>query len=181
MTKEQFFNHHRIISQNVVLQVILGVMILFATSQLSIDIKPVPIVMTTVGVMLIGFLYTPMTALYSTTIWLTMGSLGAPMFANYSSGLFGITMGYKIGMAIAAPMMALIRTRYLTQDNFLTSCLIAFIGSLIIYAFGLSWMAYGFNLGAAKAIEFGLLPFIIPGIVKIFILVSCLKFCRISK
>jgi biotin transport system substrate-specific component len=122
-----------------------------------------------------------MTALYSTTIWLTMGSLGAPMFANYSSGLFGATMGYKIGITIAAPMMALLRTRYLTQDTFLSFCLIGLIGSIINYAFGISWLAYGFNLGAAKAIEFGLLPFIIPGIVKIFILTACLKFCRISK
>ncbi len=181
MTKEQFLNHHQIISKNVVLQVILGVMILFATSQLIINIKPVPISMNTVGMMLIGFMYAPRAALYSTTIWLTMGSLGAPFFANYSSGLFGATMGYKIGIALAAPMMALLRTKYFTKETFLTSCLIGLAGSIINYAFGLSWLAYGFNLGAAKAIEVGLLPFIIPGIVKIFILVGCLKFCRITK
>lgn len=157
------------------MQIAIGVCLLFGGAQISIPLQPVPITMQTVAVMLIGLFYTRTTALKTVLSYLALGALSAPVFANFSGGLpvlLGPRGGYLIGFLLAVAAMTCARERILkeTYTTMICNCL---IGQLIIFAAGISWLSLfvGFN----QAIQFGLLPFIIPGVFKALLLGACVR------
>ncbi|MGL9761878.1 MAG: biotin transporter BioY [Wolbachia sp.] len=53
------------------------------------------------------------------------------------------------------------------------SCL---AGTVVIFIYGVSWLAI--HVGLKQAIMIGVLPFILPGLVKIFLLVAILQYLK---
>ncbi|HEV2663160.1 MAG TPA: biotin transporter BioY, partial [Ktedonobacteraceae bacterium] len=94
---------------------------------------------------------------------------GLPVFAGGAGGfikLFGFTAGYLWAFPVAAFVVGLLCERQL-ERKFLTSALVMLVGSLIIYAIGVSWLAVTLHVDLLKAITLGMLPFIPGDIVKI--------------
>lgn len=152
------------------IQLFLGFVMLFASSQICIPIQPVPITMQTVGVMLVGLTLPYRAAMLSVGSYVVLGLAGVPVFAEWASGL-GVLLrpsgGYIVGFALAIHVMATLRSRFaFTGWNLLAICI---IGQICIYACGIAWLAYHLN-SFATALQFGLYPFILPGIVKAFVL-----------
>jgi biotin transport system substrate-specific component len=163
------------------LKVVLGMLILFAGSQIAIPLEPVPITFQTVAVMLIGLLYSRREALSSVILYLALGGMGLPMFQGFEGGishLYGPTAGYLIGFIASVYVMATLR-EYFELQSFLGILFNCIVGTLIVFVFGLSWLAY--IIGFKDAITFGLMPFIIPGAIKAFMLSGALRFIRGSK
>ena len=149
---------------------IMGITLMFLCSQASIPMRPVPIVLATVGVLLIGLTYTPTQAFYSLGSYILLGALGAPVFSNFHGGmevLMSPRGGYIIGYFFSAISMAYL-ARIFPPKAWWSFMLNTIVGSCIIYAFGLSWLSH--FIGWEKAWILGFMPFIIPGIFKTFIL-----------
>jgi biotin transport system substrate-specific component len=177
MFKLQTAYNNLTVSQTKAIQFLLGIFLLFAASQISIPLKPVPITLQTVAVMLIGLTYTPFVAVSTVTTWILAGALGLPVFAGYAAGIGGNTTGYLFGFICAVFVMSLIQQKYKLK-SFIGISITCLIGTLIIFAFGIIWLAG--IIGLKPALTFGVLPFILPGMVKIVVLSSIIKFCRIK-
>lgn len=161
-----------------VMQILIGVGLLFGASQVSIPIQPVPITLQTVAVMLIGLFYSRQTAIRTVLTYIALGALGAPVFANFSGGiarLIGPTGGYLFGFLLAVYGMTHARERIL-KDTYLSMICNCIIGNVLIYIPGICWL--GFYVGFQQAITLGLLPFIIPGIIKSFLLGACVRYLK---
>lgn len=153
----------------------IGFSLLFFCAQVSIPLQPVAITLHTVAMLIIGLTFSKADALRSVSIYLIVGALGAPVFANFSGGiakLIGPAGGYYVGFLLAVWVMCTLRER-LSKSNMLW---IAFAGQTTLYACGLSWLtAY---VGIDKAIAFGLMPFILPGFVKSVLVASILSYLK---
>lgn len=161
-----------------IIKICLGVLVLFAGSQLAIPIEPVPITMQTVAVMFIGLLYSKKEGLSAVILYTILGGMGLPMFQGFAGGLthlYGSTAGYLFGFIASIYVMASLRDKF-SLTSFLRIFLNCMIGTLVVLVFGLSWLTY--LIGFKNAIIFGLLPFIIPGIAKAVFLSLSLRYIR---
>lgn len=158
------------------LRIVLAIGLLFACSQITIPLHPVPITLQTIGVVLIGLTYKPSEAFLSHAIFLGMGAVGLPMFAGFTGGLpilLGTTGGYLVGFMVAATVMAYLNQTLFVKHNWVTAMLNSMVGLAVIFAMGVAWLSS--LIGFENAIKFGLIPFILPGILKNVVLVSLLS------
>jgi len=152
------------------LQVCVGVVLLWAMSQISIPLKPVPITLQTVGVMAIGLFYRRNQALSTIGVYLILGAAGLPIFSNYSGSIaafWGSTGGYLVGFFAAVWVMTSVQL-FFDSDKYLSIAINCIIGTAVIFVFGISWLS--FLIGFKQAIVLGFLPFIMPGLVKALLL-----------
>jgi biotin transport system substrate-specific component len=159
------------------LQIAIGVAILFCCSQISIPIKPIPITMQSVGVLLIGLFYQRRQALITMLSYIALGAIGVPVFVNLGAyiSLARPTTGYLVGFIAASIAMPLFR-EYIKKETSWTIFANCMVGSFCIYSFGIAWLA--FFLGWQQAIAVGFLPFIIPGCIKAVILSQAVRHVR---
>lgn len=163
------------------LKIALGVLVLFAGSQIAIPLEPVPITMQTVAVMLIGLLYPRRAGLWTVILYTVLGGMGLPMFQGFEGGLshlYGPTAGYIFGFIVSVYVMATLREKF-NLDSYagiLANCI---IGTVVVFACGISWLAA--VIGLRDALSFGLIPFIIPGAVKAILLSGAVRYIRGTK
>jgi biotin transport system substrate-specific component len=155
-----------------------GVLLLFATSQVEIPMKPVPITLQTVGVMLIGLTYPVRLAVLSHLTWLGLAAIGLPVLSGFAGGvhhLIGNTAGYMVGFVVAVYIMATLKEKYHLK-SFTSDALLCLLGTTVIFILGILWLAHliGFN----NAIMYGLIPFILPGLLKAGVLCAALQMIR---
>lgn len=154
----------------------LGVALLFLTSQLCIPLKPVPITLQTFGVMVVGSVFGRKEAWGTIILYLGLGALGFPMFASYHSGIpymLGPTGGYLAGFFVAIILMVWLRG-IVDMRLAWAKLLIVALGTVTIYAFGMLWLSR--FVGSTQAMQLGVVPFIIPGCFKIFLLAAVLQY-----
>lgn len=152
-----------------------GVFLLFLTSQIDIPLKPVPITLQTFGVMLVGLIFERKTAIKSILMYLLLGIAGAPVFAHFSGGylvLLGPTGGYLFGFVMAVIVMTTLK-EHIGTKGWLQIGFNVLLGTVTIFICGIFWLAK--SIGLNQAIEFGLFPFILPGIIKMALLVVTVK------
>jgi len=140
-------------------QATLGALVVALAAQFSIDLQPVPITLQTLAVMAVSMTFSPRSAFLSMVLYLAVGSLGAPVFANGVSGfgwLAAKTGGYLFAFPFAAYTMAAVVRRH--GIGFLRCLLACTVGAFAILAFGTLWLA-GF-LGFQEAFRYGFQPFL---------------------
>ncbi len=130
---------------------------------------PVPITLQTFFVHLAGATLGPTLGPMSQAVYLLAGAAGLPVFAGGGSGLIhllrGVTTGYLIGFVMATALVGrLVRLR--TNPGFLWILGSMAAGSLMVYACGVSWLAYSLRLSPPAAIAQGMLPFLVGDAVK---------------
>ncbi len=149
-----------------------------AAAQISIPLgfTPVPLTGQTFAVLLAGGVLGANRGATSQLLYVAMGAVGLPFFADGASGLrvggaFIPTIGYLIGFIVAAYVVGLMAER--RQDrNILSSIPALFAGTFIIYAIGAPVLAWrlGIPLAAdleeASALKFGIAPFLIGDAIK---------------
>ena len=163
--------------QNVLL-VFGGAILLFAASQIEIPLKPVPVTLQTVAVMLIGLTYSPRRAVEAHLLWLGAAAVGLPVLTGFEGGivkLTGPTGGYLFGMVVATYSMALLKQK-LSLNSLKSDALLILMGTAIVFFFGVAWLAH--LIGFEGAVMHGFVPFIIPGIVKAGVLCAALQALR---
>lgn len=141
-------------------------------AQIAIPMWPVPITGQTFAVLLVGAVLGASRGALSLIAYLAIGASGLPVFSGLASGItFGPTFGYLAGFVAAAAVVG-----YLAQLGWQkrwVGVIASFaIGNVIIYAFGLTWLALSLGaLGLANdlnaVLAAGLIPFLIGDAIKI--------------
>jgi biotin transport system substrate-specific component len=151
-----------------VLLLILGVAILSLSAHMKVPFYPVPMTLQTLVVLLIGMTYGVRLGGITILSYLLLGALGAPVFSGGAgvAYLVGPTGGYLAGFFVSAVTLGFLTERGLGK-TWVTSGLLAVIGTVAIYAFGLSWLTS--IIGYEKALKFGLLPFVYGDFLKLVI------------
>lgn len=158
--------------RSVNIAVILGVSWLLALSaqySVQIPISPVPITGQTLVVLLSGVILGKNRAAGAVGAYLIQGAAGLPFFAGGKSGLavlVGPTGGYLIGFLAAAYFIGLLSELRLKRSLWQAGTAM-FIGNIIIYVFGLVWLAR--YVGEFQALQTGLYPFLIGDALKLSI------------
>lgn len=150
-----------------ILLAVLGSAFLAVLSQVEIPFWPVPQTMQTLGVMVIGMTYGSRLAGATVLLYLVEGAAGLPVFSGGASAaaFAGPTAGYLAGFLVAAVAMGWLCERGWDR-NPVTAIAAMVIGDALVFALGYAYLAY-FLGDAAKAFEFGVLPFLVGDACKI--------------
>jgi biotin transport system substrate-specific component len=100
----------------------------------------------------------------------SFGSSGAETFAAFDSGrlVLGTTGGYLVGFLFASAAVGKLAER--GWDRRLGGSVGAMlIGTLIIYAFGLGWLALALDLSVTDVLPYGLYPFVPGDVLKLLL------------
>lgn len=147
--------------------ILVGSLFLAVCAQITVWTVPVPVTMQTFGVLVIGAVYGWRLGAATVAAYLVEGALGLPFFAGLTGGLpilFGPTGGYLFGFVAAAAAVGWLAERGWDR-NILTMALAMLIGNVVLYVPGLLWLSTFF--GWEKAIEYGLVPFVLIDAVKL--------------
>jgi biotin transport system substrate-specific component len=138
-----------------------------ALAQISINLlfTPVPITGQTLGVLLAGTALGWRRAAASMALYAVAGVLGVPWFAGATSGYVGASFGYIVGFFFAATACGYLAERGVDRSP-LRSVPAMIVGEIIIYAFGLTWLALDLHLGAAATLTDGFTPFVVGDAIK---------------
>ncbi|MFZ1361888.1 MAG: biotin transporter BioY [Candidatus Nanopelagicales bacterium] len=126
---------------------------------------PVPLSLATFAVLLTGAALGPLRAGLSIALFMVLGMVGLPMFANQASGWAFASFGYIIGYLVAAIVVGALARRRADRTFLGTFGMIA-IGSLIIYAFGLPWLMGFLGVDLAQGLQLGVVPFLVGDLIK---------------
>jgi biotin transport system substrate-specific component len=153
-----------------VILILLGALFVAALAQIEIPLPftPVPITGQTFGVLLVGAALGSKRGAASLVSYLGLGILGLPFFAGGAHGLdilIGATGGYLIGFILASYVIGLLAERGL-ERSVRTSLIPFLVGTLIIYACGVVWLAV-FLGSFGQALVAGFLPFLIGDAIKL--------------
>ncbi|KXH81918.1 biotin transporter BioY [Sporosarcina sp. HYO08] len=134
---------------------------------------PLPLVPITGQTLAIGLAATILGARYGTVsilIYLALGAIGIPVFAQMSAGI-GILVGPTGGYLIGFIPTAFIIGYYLEKTSFsmLHAMIANVIGMFVALIFGTVWLKIVADLSWTAAFAGGFLPFIIGGFIKAYL------------
>lgn len=147
-----------------------GAALVALVAQLEIPLKPVPVTLQTLAVLLVGASLGWKRGAASMTTYLLAGAAGLPVFAGGSAGLAkfaGPTGGYLLSYVFAAALVGWLVQRYALDRRPLGAALAMFAASVVIYAFGLTWLGLVTGLKGQALFGAGLTPFLIGDSLKI--------------
>ncbi|MGL9617899.1 biotin transporter BioY [Bradyrhizobium sp. U531] len=155
-------------SLRAVVLVALGSALMALSAKVNLPLPYVPMTLQTLVVLMIGAAYGWRLGSATMIAYLAEGALGAPVFAGPVGGiapLVGPTAGYLFGFIAAAFVTGWLAERGWDRSVPLLFAAMA-VGHLVILAAGFGWLAFGLGLGAAKAWQVGIVPFIAASLVK---------------
>lgn len=139
---------------------------------IPLPFSPVPITGQTFFVLLAGLLLGARWGATAMVTYLIIGSAGFPVFSGGSGGigiLFGPTGGYLIGFVFAALIVGYIAQHAVGKAPKYRRGLFVvgmIVGSTVIYAVGVPWLALVADMTLTKAMVLGLFPFVLGDVVK---------------
>ena len=142
-------------------------------AQISVPLFAVPFTLQVLAVILSGLLLGPRYGALSQAIYVLLGAVGVPVFAQFSGGLavvLGPTGGYLVSYPIAAAVAGLAARaardaarRRALWTSFVWGC----AGLAVIYAFGAIWLSVVTDLPLAVALTQGVLIFLPFDLIKV--------------
>ena len=143
-----------------------------AQVRIPLGFTPVPVTGQTLAVLLAGASLGAWRGASSQLLYWLLGMVGLPFYSNATSGwsvATGPTMGYLVGFIVAAAAVGRLAEHH--QDRkVLTSIAAMTLGSVIIYAFGATWLAIDLGIplatGETNAIALGVAPFLVGDVIK---------------
>lgn len=144
-----------------------GTGLLALCSQILIPLwfTPVPLSMATFAVLLLGTSLGPTRGALSVALYIILGLLGLPVFAEMSSGWHSASFGYILGYLAAALLVGTL-ARHRADRRIHTTLLATLLGSLTIYALGVPWLMVATGVDLAGALVLGVVPFLFGDAIK---------------
>jgi len=134
--------------------------------------SPVPMTLQSFVVLLIGLSLSARIAFGTTLAYAVAGTVGLPILAN-PAGLLGMTGGYLVGFALAAPLMAVLRG--CRAASYVRCLFAAFVGLFVILALGVIWQYLGFGGSWSVALGVGFLPFVGKSAIEALLAVALVR------
>jgi len=151
----------------------IGAALIFASSRVSIPVpgSAVPITGQTFGVLLVGGALGFRRGLASIGLYVLIGLVGLPFFAESKGGvavILGARGGYIVGFLVAGSLVG--RLAELGWDRRIVGALGAMaIGNVVIYAIGVPWYMAVADLDLPTGIAKGLTPFLLGDAIKLIL------------
>jgi biotin transport system substrate-specific component len=149
-----------------VVLIALGTALMALSSKVSLPLPYVPMTLQSLVVLVIGAAYGWRLGSATMIAYLAEGAMGLPVFAGPVGGLaplVGPTAGYLYGFVAAAFVTGWLAER--GWDRSVARLFVAMaIGHVVLFVGGFAWLALG--LGAAKAWQVGVAPFIVASLIK---------------
>jgi biotin transport system substrate-specific component len=146
-----------------------GALFVYLTSLVVVPHDPIPWTGQTFGVLMVGGALGLRRGLFAVALYVLLGYVGLPFFAEGKSGasvILGPSGGYLIGFIVAAAVVG--RLAELGWDRRFGGAIgMMLIGSVIIYAIGLPWLAVTKDYTLSATIAAGLTPFILWDAIKL--------------
>jgi biotin transport system substrate-specific component len=146
---------------------------------IQVPIGPVPIVLSTLFVILSGLLLGSRWGPASMGLYLLVGAIGMPVFAGGKGGLahfFGPTGGYLFGYVLASWITGFVSER--SGGLLLLDILAVVIGSFVIYSLGVPWLKLVTQMSWSKTLMVGMVPFLIGDAIKASVAIILVKSVR---
>ncbi|MFF9840429.1 biotin transporter BioY [Streptomyces sp. NPDC013740] len=136
-------------------------------AQLSVPVpgSPVPVSGQTFAALLVGTALGARRGFLSLGLYAVAGMAGMPWFAEASSGWSMPSFGYILGMLLAATVVGALARRGADRSVLKTAGAMA-LGSAIIYAVGVPYLALATGMTFGQAVAAGLVPFLIGDALK---------------
>ena len=153
----------------------LGVAFLTASSWVQVPMWPVSMTMQTFAVLMIGALCGWRLGVATVATWLAL-SVPFPLLSEFKTLLMvATTSGYLAAFVIMAAFVG-----YMAERGWTARPIPAFftllVAEVICFALGVAWLAH--VIGFDKAIQFGLMPFILGDLLKTVLAVALLTAFR---
>ncbi len=136
-------------------------------AQLAVPVpgSPVPVTGQTFAALLVGAGLGARRALASLGLYAAAGAAGMPWFAEGASGAGVPTFGYILGMLLAAVVVGAVARRGGDRGALRTAGTMA-VGTAIIYAVGVPYLALTTGMSIGQAVAAGLVPFLVGDALK---------------
>ncbi|KAK1179254.1 biotin transporter BioY [Streptomyces sp. NBS 14/10] len=136
-------------------------------AQLSVPVpgSPVPVTGQTFAALLVGTSLGARRGFLSLALYTLLGMAGLPWFAEGSSGAAMPSFGYVLGMLLASAAVGALARRGGDRGVLRTVGTMA-VGSAIIYAVGVPYLALAADISLSQAVAAGLTPFLIGDALK---------------
>ncbi|MEU6484714.1 biotin transporter BioY [Streptomyces sp. NPDC046887] len=127
--------------------------------------SPVPVSGQTFAALLVGTALGARRGFLSLALYALAGMAGVPWFAQATSGYTMPSFGYILGMLLAATVVGALARRGADRSVLRTAGTMA-LGSLVIYAVGVPYLALATGMTLSQAVAAGLTPFLIGDALK---------------
>ena len=134
---------------------------------IHVPIGPVPIVLSTLFVLLAGLLLGSRWGSASMALYLLVGAIGIPVFAGGKGGFahfFGPTGGYLLGYVLASWITGFISEH--SRGLLVPDIFAVVVGSLAIYSLGIPGLKLITQMSWTKTFMVGMVPFLIGDAMK---------------
>jgi biotin transport system substrate-specific component len=130
---------------------------------------PVPLTVQNFGVLLVGLLLGSRRGFAALALYLAEGAMGMPVFSPTGVGgvgqLFhGATSGFLLAYPLVAWLAGFVMER--GRKSFARAALGGFLGEVVLFAGGLSWLAV-LTHSVAQAFRWGLYWFVFAEVIKV--------------
>lgn len=149
--------------------------LLIISAQLTIPLPFIPLTLQTLVLGLIASILPLSYSLKTIGSYLLLGALGLPVFANAKGGLgvfVSVTGGYLVGFLVYVLVVAVLLKRNRSLLNLSFSNLLGAFLQLVCGSLGMMFVS---QITFKQAFLLGTVPFILPGIVKIVLVVLLVK------
>ncbi|MFF1644423.1 biotin transporter BioY [Streptomyces sp. NPDC058240] len=127
--------------------------------------SPVPVTGQTFAALLVGTALGARRGFLSLAVYALVGMAGMPWFSEGASGMGFPSFGYVLGMLLAASVVGGLARRGGDRSVLRTAGTMV-LGSAIIYAVGVPYLALATGMSASAAIAAGLVPFLLGDALK---------------
>lgn len=147
-----------------------GALLTAAAAQVAVPLPftPVPLTGQTFAVLLVAAALGPLRGGLAQVVYIALAMVGLPFYAEASGGVevvFGATGGYVFGFVPASVVVGHLARRGVDRKP--VGVVGAYVlGSLIIYAVGVPWLAVAIEVPLLEAVKLGLAPFLIGDAIK---------------
>ncbi|MEU7066365.1 biotin transporter BioY [Streptomyces sp. NPDC051578] len=144
-----------------------GAALMGVAAQISVKVPGliVPITAQTFAALLVGAALGAGRSFLSMALYTLVGMAGVPWFAHGASGAGGATFGYVLGMLLASTVVGALARRGADRSVLRTAGTMV-LGSALVYAVGVPYLALSTGMSLGAAVAGGLTPFLIGDAVK---------------
>ncbi|QNP63312.1 biotin transporter BioY [Streptomyces genisteinicus] len=144
-----------------------GAVLTGLAAQIAVPVpgSPVPVSGQTFAALLVGTALGARRGFASLALYAVAGMAGMPWFAEGASGWSMPSFGYILGMLLAATVVGALARRGADRTVLRTAGSMV-LGSVIIYAVGVPYLALATGMSLPAAVSAGLVPFLIGDALK---------------
>ncbi|GAA3757603.1 biotin transporter BioY [Streptomyces tremellae] len=144
-----------------------GAVLTGLAAQLSVPVpgSPVPVTGQTFAALLVGTALGARRGFLSLALYTVLGMAGLPWFSGGTSGPGGASFGYVLGMLAASAVVGALARRGGDRSVLRTAGTMA-VGSAVVYAIGVPYLALSAGMSVGAAIAAGLVPFLVGDALK---------------